>query len=238
VNNDFNNALAHYNSSLQLDPQFYPALFQIGYDAELRGDHASAKDAFTKAKGFPQTASLAAFNLGLIDLLLNDLPNAEQNFQFAVEKDAKFLKAYDKLGETYEQEKQPDKALAAYMKARDIKETDTYSELRVAHILFDQGKWRDAAKAAKKAREAGVDSVDVYLIEADSWFHVKDYLQAWDLANRGTQLRAGANMPRLWYIMAASDMKIKNQADRGKTELDKLQTLDAVMAKELQDGSK
>ena len=231
VSGAFDNAIAHYRSALTAAPDFYPAIFQIAYTSEWKGDHATATEYYKKAQAYSQTKSQASYNLGLIDFAAGQYANAEQDFNTATSGNAKFLKAYDKLGETLEKEQQAAKALAPYMKARDIKPTDTYSNLRIANILFDEQKWRDAAKAAKTAREAGVDSASVYLIEADSWFHVRDYLQAWDLANRGTQRKS--DIARFWYLMAASDTKTKNP-DRAKTELDKLRALDPAAAKELE----
>jgi predicted Zn-dependent protease len=125
---------------------------------------------------------------------------------------------------------QPDKALASYNKAREAKETDVYASLRIAHILFDQQKWGAAAAAAKKAREAGVDSTDIYLIEADSYCHTHSYLQAWDLAHRGTE--RNPKVARLWAIMVESSQRLKND-ERAKQELSTLQTLDPEAAKAL-----
>ena len=235
VRGDYQNAIAHFRSAIAIAPDDYPAMFQLAYDAELLADSTTAEEYYHKAQHFAPSISVASYNLGLIAIGERNYLEAEHEFNAAIERNPKFLKAYDKLGESFEKEQQPAKALVPFMKARDLKPTDTYSNLRISHILFDQQKWKDAAKAAKTARESGVDSIDVYLIEADSWFHLKDYLQSWDLANRGTQRKAG--IARLWYIMAASDMKTKNP-DRAKIELEKLRALDPAAAQELDSSKK
>ena len=228
VNGDLLDALKHYQIVLTSDSKNISASFQYAYVSELQGNHDIAAQGYARTLGINPREEKSLFNLGLIQFAQGKLADAEKNFSAAGAAGVKFVKAFDRLGMTQEQLHQPDKALAAYAKAREAKETDTYSSLRIAHILFDQQKWGAAATAAKKAREAGVDSTEIYLIEADSYCHTHSYLQAWDLAHRGTE--RNSKVSRLWAIMVESSQKLKND-DRAKQELAILQTLDPEAAK-------
>jgi tetratricopeptide (TPR) repeat protein len=231
VNGDLADALKHYQMVLDADKRNVSAAFQHAYVSEMQGNHDAAAQGYAHALSINAREEKSLFNLGLIQFAQGKFPEAEKNFAAAAAAGTKFVKAWDRLGMTQEQLHQPDKALASYAKAREAKETDTYAQLRTAHILFDQQKWGAAAGAAKKAREAGVDSVEIYLIEADSYCHTHSYLQAWDLAHRGTEINP--KVARLWAIMVESSQKLKN-LDRAKQELAKLQTLDPEAAKLLQ----
>jgi tetratricopeptide (TPR) repeat protein len=231
VNGDMVGAESHYRGVLTKDPKAETPAFQLAYTLERQGKHNEAAEAYARFSSISPKVAAGYFNRGLILAAQEKWTEAQVMFEKATAIDTKFNRGWDNLGIALEKQQKPDKALAAYLKAREVKETDPWANMRATSILWTMQKWGDCAKAAKKGREAGVDSVQIYFLEADSYLHMRSYLQSWDLAHRGTE--RDVKDARFWAIMAESSAKSKNP-DRAKQELETLRTLDAALATQVE----
>lgn len=129
--------------------------------------YAAARTEFQQlAAAVPENTELA-FAIALISLQMNDLAGAEAQLQNTLtlnKKDADSVQHY--LGQLYEANKMPDKALVHY---REVKGGEHLfkSQMRIAYLLNKQGKLADARQQLHQITPTDHEQqVQIVLVEA------------------------------------------------------------------------
>jgi len=98
---DLSGALAHYQKALRIEPDFYPALNNLGAIFERQGDHARAEQALLKAIQLNPEDGEAYVNLGHVLFEEGRYPEAAARLHDALKRSPNSAAGHFFLGSTY-----------------------------------------------------------------------------------------------------------------------------------------
>jgi tetratricopeptide (TPR) repeat protein len=139
-------AIQAFEKALKLDPKSYTAQFQVGVVLFQEKKHAEAIDAWNKALAIEQTAA-SHCNIGLAQMELGKLDEAEAHFKKAKEIDPKYFMASFNLGVLLQKQGKLDAAAAQYQKTSEISPGYYPAYYNLGLVLKRDGKKAEARKA-------------------------------------------------------------------------------------------
>jgi tetratricopeptide (TPR) repeat protein len=92
---------------------------------------------------------------GVLDFTLGDVPSAIRKINAALAADAKFFPAYHSLAEVYFSTRDLPKALAAALKARELRPDDIHINTSLSRIYMEMGDKPQAEHFGAQARMLG-----------------------------------------------------------------------------------
>lgn len=101
---DWDRAVACYKKTLQLDPRFFNASFNLGLAYKAKGEPALAKDAFAYTVSIQPDMAKANYMLGVMYKELNDNSKAITQLEKTVKIDPSYARAHFLLGIMYRDE--------------------------------------------------------------------------------------------------------------------------------------
>lgn len=113
-------ALARYQKALQMDPDFYPALNNLGTLLEQQGRHAQAEEAFSKAIGINPDDGEAYINLGHVLYEEGQYRAAIGRLEQGLKRSPQSAAGYFFLGSTYFKLQDLEKAEPLLQKACEL----------------------------------------------------------------------------------------------------------------------
>jgi len=117
---EYEEAIAHYEKALIIDPHFLKALNNIGVLLKLRGRFDEAKSYYFQALSLKPDFAEAHNNLGNIFLIESDFSEALRHFLEAVKIKHDYTDAHNSLGLVYDGLGQLDEAYASYARALSL----------------------------------------------------------------------------------------------------------------------
>jgi ankyrin repeat protein/Tfp pilus assembly protein PilF len=177
---NYNEAIANFTRALKIRPKFKEALNKLGWTYLLNGDKGKAKKIYKKAKtvdldyyikwNSKQWADLGDQQMNKIDYV-----KAIKSYREALKISPNYYRAWDRLGETYEQANQFDRAIKLYNQAiqtlplltREWKGKIVYNQ---ALKHYSKAQYQEAIKSLKK-------SIEVYPQLDRAWIKLADVYQ-------------------------------------------------------------
>lgn len=160
---DLDGALVAYSRAYMLDPESYPAAYNLGYISYLRGKTDDAERYFRIASRTGAARTEPLLGLGSVLLLKNDTAGAIRCFSDALKIDVDCADARFNLAEAYAAEKKYAKAfeiLSGILKeAGKNKKDESDAALKLAAVCVELEKYEEAAAALSKADPANYEGV-------------------------------------------------------------------------------
>jgi len=100
--------------------------------------------------------SIAQMNLGIISFMEENIDQAIQHYQTAIQLKSDYAEAYFNLGGAYYKQGDLKKAEETFSKAIELQPEYGRAHYSLATVYFDQKKYEAAQKHADKAKEYGV----------------------------------------------------------------------------------
>jgi ATP-dependent Clp protease ATP-binding subunit ClpC len=155
---DFDNAIRCYKKSIEVDPEYYWAYYNIGLAIEDKNPddintREEARSWFEKSIKIKSNYHPALNELGLYFFDNGDMDKAEEYFNMSIKGDAKYKFPYYNLGKLYKEKGLTDKAKMYYMKALqcDPKYIGALNNLGI--IYYDEKEYFTALYYYTKALE-------------------------------------------------------------------------------------
>lgn len=177
-------AFAHNPSDSRVKAQ---TLFAQGQLAYLRGDYPNALVAFNNSALALPTSGLAYYGLGNAYLATNQLAEATQAYQRAIELSGGMPMAYKGMGDALSRQGKSKEALTYYERARALGYSSTNASLSAARNLMKMKRWTEALKQFEEISKTQ-PSADVFINIGDCYVELEQPLSAAPAYRRAMQL--------------------------------------------------
>jgi tetratricopeptide (TPR) repeat protein len=149
-------AIAHFQSALQIEPGLMPAHNNLGYALLQKGRVDEAIAHFQKALQISPNNADICINLGNALLLKGRVDNSITQYQKALQIKPDSAGANYNLGNALLQKGREDEAIAHFQKALELKPADPTTQNRLAWLLATcpEASLRDGDKAVQLAQRA------------------------------------------------------------------------------------
>ena len=137
-------AIKHFEKSIELAPDFYPAHNNLGSAYLKRGDVARAKDEFSEVVRLNPNDAMAYFNLGNVLYLGKQYDPALQQVQEGLRRQPNSAFGLFVLGEVYTSTNHPADAERALRQAAALDKNLAYVRLQLVKLYLDQKRNADA----------------------------------------------------------------------------------------------
>ena len=150
-------ALEH---ALELNPKFHQAILALARHYQVQHDYPQAVTNYQKALEIEGKSAKVRLELARTYRALKDYPQAILHTKDAIRHE-KSGEAYYLLGQLHALQGEPDKAIGAYQRGREIAPNDTAARYQLAQIFLDQDNGRYAVLSIRSALAADADYQDV-----------------------------------------------------------------------------
>jgi protein O-mannosyl-transferase len=155
-------AIAHYNMALELNPQYAEAYNNLGIALAAQGHTAEAMDKYrTSLKIKPQYAA-ALNNLGILLADQGKLADAVAHYKRALDIRPEYPEALNNLGNALLRMGRPGEAIDKYEKAVDMKPDYAKGFNNLGNAYRKQGRIEEAMLGYRKALDLDSDYAEAY----------------------------------------------------------------------------
>jgi tetratricopeptide (TPR) repeat protein len=207
----YNDAIAKYEEVIRLDPNYEKIgkVYQFLAISHTKGDkrdYKKAEDNLKKAIAADPDDPQFYYYLGTVYKKGNNLTDAVNYFNIAIQKNPAYAKPYFELGRIYADKnkfKNTDKAVEYFSKAIEAKPSYSQAYDGLAMVLKEKRQFTDAIEAGKKAvanekRSKARESIyqyhlgEIYL-EAGQYNNAIQAFEACIKLSKNAKLKGGAN---------------------------------------------
>jgi predicted TPR repeat methyltransferase len=154
-------AVRHLRRRLDLDPENFEALRQLGRVHTRRHEFSAAADCYRRGLALQPTHSELLANLAAAYQQLGETGLAIENYRRVLSQQPDHADIYCNLGVALQQQQDFDEALTCFRQAATLK-----PELALAHdllgaALMARGRWQDAEASLRRALELLPERVDI-----------------------------------------------------------------------------
>ena len=162
------NALAAYQKALDLQPDYSPALVNMGKIYYQTRNLQRALEIWERAEVVDPASEELQNNLGTISVQMNQLENAEYHFRRSVEIQPYYFLGWLHLAQVMQIEDRHDEAVIFFKQALGLEESDPQALYGLAKSFDKLGDWRDALDTWKHYLEIARNHVSEkqYILEA------------------------------------------------------------------------
>ena len=161
-NNNFTDAEKLYIKALNVEPNNYAALINLGVLLKALNRLDEAKESFVKAIKINPNTELGYMNLGNIFFKLNQLDEAETNYKKSIEIKPNYADAHFNLGVFYDNTDRPDQAELSYNEAIKLKPNYSQAYNNLGNLYRKLKKTFEAELNYKKLIETNPSSAEAY----------------------------------------------------------------------------
>src|SRR5215469_6616590 len=137
-------AIRHYEKSIELAPDFYPAHNNLGSDYLSKADFAGAEKEFREVLRVNQSDSQAYFNLANVYILTRRLDEADKPLQQGLQKQPDSALGYFLQGSLYSRQGRVDAAEAALKRCLELDHGMSKAHLALVNLYLQQQRKSDA----------------------------------------------------------------------------------------------
>lgn len=189
-------------SAASRKPKEYRPVFYLAESLTVAGEFAKAEAAYRTALEIQPKSADAALGLARTLAKQNRLGEAEELYRQAAGNDPELKRFLLELAASYEQTKQPEKAIIIY---RDFPE-DAAARERLGELLLEGGKAADAIPELERAYSQSPSSAN-RLALATAYLRTKQALKALPLLEQAVNAEPGNLELRLYYGRALRDQR-------------------------------
>jgi tetratricopeptide (TPR) repeat protein len=140
-------AAPHLSAAVEAKPKEFRAQYYLAEALAASGDAAAAEAHYQAAAALDPASAAAQVGLGRAQAKQNRLPEAAEHFHKAAELDPKFSDANLELAAIFEQNHQPEEAIALYRKFPD----NVAAQERLGELLIETQHYDEAIPYLEKA---------------------------------------------------------------------------------------
>lgn len=190
----YEEALVHYRSGLQVNPNDFWSLHMMGLCHLQRADPAAADASYTAAIARRPEFAWNYIVRGVARGAMQEYPQAMRDFATAEKLDRELYGIYQNRGAVYLQQKKFDEAVADFKTAIEHRPNlaGLWANLGEAYRL--QEKFQDALGALTKAASLAPNTAAVYRIRGDVHMRLQATDQAIDDFKRAAQLESRSDL--------------------------------------------
>jgi len=201
-------AIAHYQEALQINPTFADAHYNLGVALGRKGRVEEAIAQHQMALEISPDYADAHYNLGNNFSRLGRMDEAISQYQMALQIKPDDAAALVNLGNSFFQLGRTDQAISQYQKALQIKPDDAEARKNLGLALLKKGSVGEAITHFQKALQTGPDNPEVqnnlaWLLATCPEASLRNGDEAVRLAQRANEL-AGGNNPVVLRTLAAA----------------------------------
>jgi tetratricopeptide (TPR) repeat protein len=149
----YGEAIAKYEETLRLDPNFPNAYANWGSSLEAQNRYGDAIAKYRKATEIDPTYAIAYYDWGRALQVQNQNNDAIAKYRKAIEIDPKFAPAYGNWGTILQAQNKFGEAIAKYQKATEIDPSFAEAYSNWGSALLAQNKYDEAVAKCRKASE-------------------------------------------------------------------------------------
>lgn len=142
-------AIRHYEKTIEIAPDFYPALNNLGGLYLSDGDFAAAQREFERALQNNRNAPEPYFNLAYINLLRKNYGRAEQDTRQGLQRQPRSAFGQFVLGATLSRTGRQKEAEQAFLQSLELDHTISKAHLELVCIFLTQQRTKEAIEHLK-----------------------------------------------------------------------------------------
>jgi tetratricopeptide (TPR) repeat protein len=202
-----NEAMEHYNTALQTDPEDAEAFFYIGAELLKQGKTEEAIDNLKKAVQINPDYAEAHSNLGSIYLQQGNIDKAIYHSQTALRLDPQLAEAYNSLGIGLMHQGKIDAAISQFQKAVQLKPDFTLAENNLNRALAIQNEIAKEISRLQQLLKDDPKNVELHFQLGNLYFQNGDLNQAKQQYEKALQLN-----PK--FVPALNNLALVSAADK------------------------
>lgn len=151
-------AIRHYEKSLKIAPDFYPAHNNLGSDYVAKADFTAAEKEFRDALRLNKSDSQANFNLGNVLILTNQFVEAERVLYAGLQRTPESAFGHFLLGSLYSRTGHLPEAERNLLQARQLDPTMMQTYLQLVNLYVHENRRADAVAELQSFLQAFPDT--------------------------------------------------------------------------------
>jgi tetratricopeptide (TPR) repeat protein len=216
-----NEAVAHLQKALELDPNQFEVYNNLGYALLEMGRVNESFPHLHKALELDPNRATIHYNLGNALLQSGLVDEAIVQLEKATEIDPTYVPAYSNLGHALLIKGRVNESLAALQKALEIDPNYTGARFNIAHTLLQMGRGDEAVSHLQTVLTIDPDDAEAqknmaWVLATSPEARIRDGAKAVELAERANQLTKGQN-PIMVVTLAAAYAEVGRFPDATKT---------------------